>query len=344
MPTRPAKTPALITAAQMRRLHALCRDHGIVGDNAVHDYLTTALTETGQPAVESRKDLTAQQADALIKDLEDAEVAHTATDTRLAALRSAFPEEAIGKLPRSTCRACSDSQRKRCDNHAWVAQCPMCGNNHSSATMHIDYVGHADVTARLLEVDPTWTWDFAATSPEGIPWIDTNGGLWIRLTVLGVTRLGYGDPGKNKGRPEGTKEAIGDALRNAAMRFGVALDLWAKGDREWAHTEKGDAIDAHPDQAQPRQETAKPWTGPSTADLLNGIDSDAQRAGVTYEVATARFRENAGGLSLEDLDTLDPWRLTDLAAAVHRKAEEVVAERERMAAEAEAAAAPNGEA
>ena len=25
-----------------------------------------------------------------------------------------------------------------------------------------------------------------------------------------------------------TKEAIGDAIRNAAMRFGVALDLWAK--------------------------------------------------------------------------------------------------------------------
>lgn len=88
------------------------------------------------------------------------------------------------------------------------------------------------------------------------------------------------------------------------------------------------------------------WDGPSTADLLNGIDADAQRAGVTYEVATARFRENAGGLSLEDLDTLDPWRLTDLAAAVHRKAEEVVAEREAAAgaAEAEAAAAPNGEA
>ena len=27
------------------------------------------------------------------------------------------------------------------------------------------------------------------------------------------------------------KVLIGDALRNAAMRFGVALDLWAKGDR-----------------------------------------------------------------------------------------------------------------
>ncbi len=27
------------------------------------------------------------------------------------------------------------------------------------------------------------------------------------------------------------KECIGDAIRNAAMRFGVALDLWSKADR-----------------------------------------------------------------------------------------------------------------
>jgi hypothetical protein len=39
--------------------------------------------------------------------------------------------------------------------------------------------------------------------------------------VCGVTRIGVGD-GKN------AKERIGDAIRNAAMRFGVALDLWAK--------------------------------------------------------------------------------------------------------------------
>ncbi len=59
--------------------------------------------------------------------------------------------------------------------------------------------------------------------------LDRNGGLWIRLTVLGVTRLGYGDAeGKTGGNA--IKEAIGDALRNAAMRFGAALDLWHKGD------------------------------------------------------------------------------------------------------------------
>ncbi|HKN46238.1 MAG TPA: hypothetical protein VJW23_20185, partial [Propionibacteriaceae bacterium] len=38
---------------------------------------------------------------------------------------------------------------------------------------------------------------------------------------LGVTRIGVGDG-------QTMKVKIGDAIRNAAMRFGVALDLWAK--------------------------------------------------------------------------------------------------------------------
>jgi hypothetical protein len=52
--------------------------------------------------------------------------------------------------------------------------------------------------------------------------------MWIKLTVCGVTRLGYGDAqGKTGG--DAMKERIGDALRNAAMRFGAALELWHKG-------------------------------------------------------------------------------------------------------------------
>ena len=59
--------------------------------------------------------------------------------------------------------------------------------------------------------------------------LDNMGGMWIRLTVCGVTRLGYGDAGTKSGG-DAIKEVIGDALRNAAMRFGAALDLWHKGD------------------------------------------------------------------------------------------------------------------
>ena len=91
------------------------------------------------------------------------------------------------------------------------------------------YVGHAALTDRLLDVDPAWTWEPLALDEHGLPALDEVGGLWIKLTVCGVTRLGYGDAGAKTG-PNAIKECIGDALRNAAMRFGAALDLWHKGE------------------------------------------------------------------------------------------------------------------
>jgi hypothetical protein len=91
------------------------------------------------------------------------------------------------------------------------------------------YVGHAALTDRLLNVDPGWTWEPLAMSPHGLPVMDDLGGMWIRLTVCGVTRLGYGHAGNKQGG-DAIKEIIGDAMRNAAMRFGVALELWHKGD------------------------------------------------------------------------------------------------------------------
>jgi hypothetical protein len=91
------------------------------------------------------------------------------------------------------------------------------------------YVGHAALTDRLLDTDPAWNWEPLAISPHGLPVMDEMGGMWIRLTICGVTRLGYGHAGSKTGG-DAIKEVIGDALRNAAMRFGAALDLWHKGD------------------------------------------------------------------------------------------------------------------
>jgi len=89
----------------------------------------------------------------------------------------------------------------------------------------LDYVGHGAVTDRLLAVDPEWSWEPMALDAHGLPALDQHGNLWIKLTVCGVTRLGVGDGPT-------MKVLIGDALRNAAMRFGVALDLWVRGQAE----------------------------------------------------------------------------------------------------------------
>ena len=145
--------------------------------------------------------------------------------TGLALLREPFPENQISKLPKPTKKQTDDV---RADFKTGI-RCKVCGAWHHKDVVHLDYVGHAALTDRLLECDDHWAWEPMALAPTGTPLTDQNGGMWIKLTVCGVTRLGYGHPdGKTGG--DAVKETIGDALRNAAMRFGAALDLWHKGD------------------------------------------------------------------------------------------------------------------
>jgi len=148
------------------------------------------------------------------------------TDNKVG-LRDPFPPEQIGKLPKITCGDCARNKTaKVCDNHK-KKRCRTCQNWITTEHIHVDYVGHAHVTERLLAVDPAWTWKPLTFQNNGVPALDDTGGLWIELTINGISRIGYGDaPGKSGGLA--VKEAIGDAIRNAAMRFGVALDLWKK--------------------------------------------------------------------------------------------------------------------
>lgn len=140
-------------------------------------------------------------------------------------LRAKFPEHQISKLPKPTK---SQTDQVKADFKQGM-RCQVCGGWHHKDVIHLDYVGHAALTDRLLDVDPSWFWEPLAFGQDGYPVIDKDGGMWIKLTVCGVTRLGYGDAqGKSGG--DAMKERIGDALRNAAMRFGAALDLWHKGD------------------------------------------------------------------------------------------------------------------
>lgn len=140
-------------------------------------------------------------------------------------LREPFPENQISKLPKESRKQIDE--RKSGKNIVW--KCEICGGMHHKDAVHLDYVGHAALTDRLLDCDPEWNWEFAATQENGLPVLDESGGFWIKLTVCGVTRLGYGDA-QGKVGGDAMKERIGDALRNAAMRFGAALDLWHKGD------------------------------------------------------------------------------------------------------------------
>jgi hypothetical protein len=146
-------------------------------------------------------------------------------------LREPFLESEIRYLPRVWCKACRDAKGTCNRNDHERRQCRRCGQTMTTAHIDLKFVGHAEATNRLLNVDPFWDWEPLTTDQAGLPMYDQSRGLWIRLTVCGMTRLGYGNAeGKTGG--DAVKEIIGDAIRNAGMRFGMALDLWTSSDLE----------------------------------------------------------------------------------------------------------------
>lgn len=171
------------------------------------------------------KTLTAHAPKELKDDILETKAINTPQRAALKRLREPFPENLINKLPKGTKaqNECLSSEKR---------QCPLCDGWHHPQVKHLDYVGHAALTDRLLEVDPFWTWQPMAVDEKGLPLFDSSGGLWITLRVYGVTRFGYGHAEDKKYMDPGAriKEVIGDALRNAGMRFGCALDKWHKGD------------------------------------------------------------------------------------------------------------------
>ena len=183
------------------------------------------------------------------------------TPEQALALRKPFPQESVGKRPQPVRR--QDPDKGKCvAGSKYSADGHYCGGYHSRS-MHLDYVGHAATTDRLLTVDPDWSWEPFALTEDGLPALDRGGNLWIRLTICGTTRIGVGD-GKS------AKECIGDAIRNAAMRFGVALDLWAKEDlvefaQAAAHRQQPTASPTSP---------ASPRPVPPPVDITASLDGE----------------------------------------------------------------------
>lgn len=145
----------------------------------------------------------------------------TLTEDQRARLRARFPARQVSLRPVITCPQCD--RGVRCQAHP-TERCGECGLDITTAHDHVQYVGQAQVRARLDEVDAEWSWEPMATTPEGLPIVDAHGGLWIRLTVCGVTRIGYGAP--ERGRGPSVTEAINRAIRFTARdEFGVGLYL-----------------------------------------------------------------------------------------------------------------------
>lgn len=137
------------------------------------------------------------------------------------------------------------------------------------SSMELDYVGHAEITRILIEIDPLWNWEPMAWE-DGRPKITIVNGnaiLWGRLTVLGKTILGVGSASADKNDLD--KELVGDFLRNAAMRLGIALALWSKA--EW------DEHDTAPKPARIGAETT-PAVDDITIDPVGWVQGEMKNA------------------------------------------------------------------
>ncbi|MCR4297235.1 MAG: hypothetical protein NUV75_00570 [Gallionella sp.] len=224
--------------------------------------------------------------------------------TGLALLREPFLPNQISKLPKPNRR---DAIKGKCMPKSKGGDAPdwqdhFCGGYHGLPAVHLDYVGHAALTDRLLDCDPKWAWE-PCVKP-GLP--DPGNGMWIELTVCDVTRIGYGSAdGKSGG--DAIKEIIGDGLRNAAMRFGAALDLWHKGDLHLDASEEG-APETREGQSQedavaPPADPTKGWREPDSAystpsklhKIMMSLDHDLNGCGdssMVYAItATTEWKE-----------------------------------------------------
>ena len=149
----------------------------------------------------------------------------------------------------------------------------------------LDFVGHADITRILIEIDPHWrlvpiAWDNGRPAMNIVNDMAT---MWFELTLLGTSRLAIGTAKSNA--QDQDKIIYGDALRNGAMRFGISLNLWTK--NEWEDLDhnpapsksRTTATASAPEQA-PKQSKPKTLT-PLTQAQIDQFNTACETKGLT---------------------------------------------------------------
>jgi len=194
--------------------------------------------------------------------------------------------------------------------------------------MQLDFVGHADVTKMLIEIDPEWTWEPTAFDANGLPAYRVENGMahmagW--LTILGVRRLGIGSVMHNK--PDLLKELISDFIRNASMRFGICLSLWTK--QEWDDVSYTSSTPAPKPAPVAKVEPAKPSDPLVSMDNIKRFVDACKTAGLNHEQIA-----KSANIDLADLKESQMPRLRTAFAAAKELAssfaEEDVAQEDEL--------------
>ena len=189
-----------------------------------------------------------------------------------------------------------------------------------------DYVSHGLVTKRLNAVCPGWS----SRVVEWHTFIDGRGelvcaGVTLEITIPGAgshqefgksaNRLGFGDDAKN---------ALSDALKRCAMRFGVAIDLWESAEEDdedampWVKGAEGVGPDFNnlpptpraPVQQRPpqrAQQAPQPAAAPATAGEYGWTElwRDLRGVGIKDRGALNEY----AGIIAQDGQPADIWTL-----------------------------------
>jgi hypothetical protein len=175
-------------------------------------------------------------------------------------LKEPFPEDQLELKPQPVSR--QDQDKGRCEaGTRYTADGMVCGGWHTRS-VHLTYVGHAGITDRLNDVCGPEGWELEplALGQDGLPVI-RGGQLWVKLTIWGVTKIEVGDADGRSGYEEG-KVIWSDALKRAAMRFGIGTYLWSKSDKAKALVERSDPDPAPKQAERSRQQSTEgedPW-------------------------------------------------------------------------------------
>jgi hypothetical protein len=162
----------------------------------------------------------------------------------------------------------------------------------------LDYVSHADITRILLEVDSHWTIEPVALDEAGLPARTKVGnmvqaGFW--MTLLGHRRYCVGSVEDRKA--DQAKELVSDAIRNGAMRYGVALSLWTK--NEWEDLTHTPAPAPAPKQA------TKPVVKPVSKETVIKFIEACSNENLDHDkVADHAGVDLAGPINTDDLSKL----------------------------------------
>ena len=166
----------------------------------------------------------------------------------------------------------------------------------------LDFVGHADITRILIEIDPHWSIEPVAYDEAGLPAAKKIGNMiqaGFRMTLHGQTRYCVGSVEERKS--DIGKELVSDAIRNGAMRFGISLSLWTKA--EWEDLGATPAVVPAPRKVKAVTETKV--TKPLDPETINKFIAACTNANLDHEqvadLANVNLKDN---LTTDDLTKL----------------------------------------